>query len=146
VDGIELSIRDDTGADVVPGEAGEIWVRGPLVCRGYTDPAATAEAFDEAGFFRTGDLGLLRTDGHAQVGAVAVIGLPDDERGERVCAVLEVAVGHKPPTLEALRAHCHEQGLSSRKVPEQLEVVEALPRTPTMKVLKRVLRESFTTA
>jgi cyclohexanecarboxylate-CoA ligase len=170
VDGIELSIRDESGAEV---EEGEIWVRGPLVCKGYTDAQATAAAFDDRGFFRTGDIGRLRADGylrltgrskdviirkgenvspqeveevlqaHPGVGAVAVVGLPDEERGERVCAVIEVAAGAAAPTLEQLQAHCLQQGLSRRKSPEQLEVVAALPRTPTMKVLKRELRKSL---
>jgi acyl-CoA synthetase (AMP-forming)/AMP-acid ligase II len=168
--GIELSFRDELGEEVVEGE---IWVRGPLVFQGYTDVEATLAAFDDQGFFRTGDIGRLRADGylrltgrakdiiirkgenvspqeveeivqsHPGVGAVAVIGLPDSERGERVCAVIEVALGHPPPTLEELVDHCRQQGLSRRKSPEQLEVVDLLPRTPTMKVLKRELRQTL---
>jgi acyl-CoA synthetase (AMP-forming)/AMP-acid ligase II len=170
VDGIELSFRDELGNEV---EEGEIWVRGPLVFQGYTDPEATKEAFDGRGFFRTGDIGRLRPDGylrltgrakdliirkgenispqeveevlqrHPGVAAVAVIGLPDEERGERVCAVIEVSTGIAPPTLTDLQDHCLLAGLSRRKCPEQLEIVDALPRTPTMKVLKRELRESL---
>ena len=170
VDGIELSFRDADGAEV---EEGEIWVRGPLVFQGYTDEQATLDAFDDRGFFRTGDIGRLREDGYLRltgrakdviirkgenispqeveevlhtlpaVGAAAVIGLPDDARGERVCAVLELAVGAAAPTLAEVQQHCLDAGLSRRKLPEQLEVVAALPRTPTMKVLKRELRESL---
>ncbi|MCU1595208.1 MAG: AMP-dependent synthetase and ligase [Frankiales bacterium] len=170
VDGIELSFRDELGNEVPEGE---IWVRGPLVFTGYTDPAATKEAFDEQGFFRTGDIGRLREDGylrltgrakdiiirkgenispqeveevlqsHPAVGAVAVIGLPDNERGERVCAVIEVAPGERAPSLQDLVEHCRAQGLSLRKSPEQLAVVDQLPRTPTMKVLKRELKQSL---
>jgi cyclohexanecarboxylate-CoA ligase len=170
VDGIELSIRDESGAEA---EEGEIWVRGPLVCKGYTDDEATQEAFDDAGFFRTGDIGRLRDDGylrltgrakdviirkgenispqeveevlqaHPAVGAVAVIGLPDEQRGERVCAVIEVAIGATAPSLDELQSHCVELGLSRRKCPEQLEVAAALPRTPTMKILKRELRQTL---
>jgi acyl-CoA synthetase (AMP-forming)/AMP-acid ligase II len=170
VDGIELSFRDELGKEV---EEGEIWVRGPLVFQGYTDDQATRDAFDARGFFRTGDIGRLRPDGHlrltgrakdliirkgenispqeveevlqrhAAVAAVAVIGLPDDERGERVCAVIEIPSGTEAPTLADLQEHCAAEGLSRRKSPEQLEVVDALPRTPTMKVLKRELRQTL---
>jgi cyclohexanecarboxylate-CoA ligase len=170
VDGIELSFRDELGDEV---EEGEIWVRGPLVFQGYTDAVATKEAFDEAGFFRTGDIGRLREDGylrltgrakdliirkgenispqeveevlqsHPGVGAVSVIGLPDTERGERVCAVIEVAQGQSEPTLDELVQYCVAAGLSMRKSPEQLAVVDLLPRTPTMKVLKRELRQTL---
>jgi acyl-CoA synthetase (AMP-forming)/AMP-acid ligase II len=155
---------------------GEIRVRGPMVCKGYTDPALTAEAFDEDGYFRTGDLGHLRDDGHLvitgrvkdviirkgenisareiedtlyehpKVGAVAVIGLADRERGERVCAVVEPAAGQEPLTFDEMQQYCRERGLMIQKIPEQLEVVDALPRNPTMKILKYVLREQFSGA
>jgi acyl-CoA synthetase (AMP-forming)/AMP-acid ligase II len=152
---------------------GEVRVRGPMLCRGYTDPALTAEAFDASGFFRTGDLGELRPDGHLvltgrkkeliirkgenvspreiedllqahpSVGAVAVIGLPDAERGERVCAVVETRPGAAPLDFATMQAHCRKAGLMAQKIPEQLEVVDALPRNATLKILKHVLRERF---
>jgi acyl-CoA synthetase (AMP-forming)/AMP-acid ligase II len=148
---------------------GEIRVRGPMLCRGYTDAELTAEAFDADGFFATGDLGHLRPDGHVvltgrkkeliirkgenigpreiedllqthpSVGAVAVIGLPDPERGERVCAVVETRPGAAPLDFAALQAHCRKAGLMAQKIPEQLEVVDALPRNATLKILKHVL-------
>jgi acyl-CoA synthetase (AMP-forming)/AMP-acid ligase II len=150
---------------------GEIRVRGPMLAKGYTDPALTAEAFDADGFFATGDLGHVRADGHVvltgrkkeliirkgenispreiedllqthpSVGAVAVIGLPDRERGERVCAVVETRPGAAPLDLAALVAHCRRAGLMTQKIPEQLEVVDALPRNATLKILKHVLVE-----
>jgi acyl-CoA synthetase (AMP-forming)/AMP-acid ligase II len=152
---------------------GEIRVRGPMLCHGYTDPKLTAEAFDADGFFATGDLGHLRPDGHvvltgrkkelilrkgenispreiedvlqthASVGAVAVIGLPDSERGERVCAVVEPRPGAAPLTFAELQRHCRAAGLMTQKIPEQLEVVDALPRNATLKILKHALRERF---
>jgi cyclohexanecarboxylate-CoA ligase len=153
---------------------GEVRLRGEAVCRGYLDPAQTAAAFDEEGFLRTGDLGHLTDSGHLvltgrlkdviirkgenvsakeiedllhrhpAVGDVAVIGLPDAERGERVCAVVEQPPGTEELTLEAVTSYLRGEGLSTHKLPEQLEVVDALPRNETLrKVLKYRLRERF---
>ena len=152
---------------------GEIQVRGPMLCLGYTDPALTAAAFDADGFFRTGDLGHVRADGHVvltgrskeliirkgenlspreiedllvthpSVAAVAVIGLPDAERGERVCAVVETRPGAVPLDFAAMQAHCRAAGLMAQKIPEQLELVDALPRNATLKILKHELRARF---
>ncbi|QMU67524.1 class I adenylate-forming enzyme family protein [Streptacidiphilus sp. P02-A3a] len=156
------------------GETGEVWLRGPMVCRGYTDPELTAGAFAAGGWFRTGDLGYLRPDGHVvltgrlkdliirkgeniapqeiedliyqdpRVGGVAVVGLPDPVRGERVCAVVERRPGLEPPTLAEIAARLRAAGLMAQKIPEQLEVVDALPRNETLrKVLKHELRDLF---
>jgi acyl-CoA synthetase (AMP-forming)/AMP-acid ligase II len=84
---------------------------------------------------------------HPGIGDVAVIGLPDAERGERVCAVLEPAEGPSGEgelTLEAVTAYLRAEGLAVHKLPEQVEVVDALPRGETLrKVLKYRLRERF---
>ncbi|MFE9039819.1 class I adenylate-forming enzyme family protein [Streptomyces sp. NPDC007818] len=154
--------------------SGEIRLRGEAVCRGYLDPEQTAAAFDEDGFLVTGDLGHLTPSGHLvltgrlkdviirkgenisakeiedllhahpAVGDAAVIGLPDAVRGERVCAVVEQPAGAPPLTLPELTAFLRAAGLSVHKLPEQLEVVDALPRNETLrKVLKYRLRERF---
>jgi cyclohexanecarboxylate-CoA ligase len=153
---------------------GEVRLRGEAVCQGYLDPAQTAAAFDGEGFFLTGDLGHVTASGHLVltgrikdviirkgenisakeiedllhehpgVGDAAVIGLPDAERGERVCAVVEQPEGAERLTLGALTSYLREQGLSVHKLPEQLEVVDALPRNETLrKVLKYKLRERY---
>jgi cyclohexanecarboxylate-CoA ligase len=171
VTGCEIKIALDDGTRAAAGVDGEIRVKGPMVCKGYTDPALTAAAFDDEGYFRTGDLGHLRADGHIvitgrikdiiirkgeniaakeiedllyqhpKVGEVAVIGLPDTERGERVCAVVETAVGQEPITFDEMQEHLRAAGLMTQKIPEQLEIVDAMPRNATMKILKYELRD-----
>jgi acyl-CoA synthetase (AMP-forming)/AMP-acid ligase II len=171
--GCEIRVVDESGVPVPAGVDGDIRVRGTMLAKGYLDPEQTREAFLPDGWFKTGDRGHLRPDGrivitgrskeliirkgenvspreiedvliaHPSVGAVAVIGLPDDARGERVCAVVETAVGAAPLTFQAMVDHCRSAGLMTQKIPEQLELVDALPRNPTMKILKRELVEQF---
>jgi acyl-coenzyme A synthetase/AMP-(fatty) acid ligase len=172
--GAELRIVTLEGDEAPTGADGEVRVRGPMVCKGYTDPVLTADSFDELGYFRTGDVGHVRPDGHVvltgrlkdiiirkgenisakeiedllythpKVGDVAVIGLPDRTRGERVCAVVETAAGAEPLGFDEMVAHLRAAGLMTQKVPEQLELVDALPRNETLnKVLKYKLREQF---
>ena len=176
VRGIEIRIVKADESVAANGEEGEVRVRGPIVCKGYTDDAATAAGWDEEGWFKTGDLGVLRDDGHVSltgrlkdviirkgenisakeleellfthplVGDVAVIGLPDPERGERVCAVVEPPQGGGELTFDAMVEHLSAAGLMKQKIPEQLEVIDKLPRNETLnKVLKYKLRERFTT-
>ncbi|MFJ3672119.1 class I adenylate-forming enzyme family protein [Streptomyces sp. NPDC090106] len=153
---------------------GEIRLRGEAVCQGYLDPEQSARAFDEDGFLRTGDLGRVTATGHLvltgrlkdviirkgenisakeiedllaahpSVGEAAVVGLPDTERGELVCAVVERHPDAPEPTLQALVSYLRAEGLSVHKLPERLEVVDALPRNDALrKVLKYKLRERY---
>jgi cyclohexanecarboxylate-CoA ligase len=176
VEGAEVRIVRNDGSEAPTGEEGEIRVRGPMVCRGYTDPALNEEAFDDEGYFRTGDLGRLRPDGHLvitgrlkdvivrkgenvsateveavlyrhpKVTEVAVIGLPDRERGELVCAVVELAAGADDLTLDELAHHCRAHGLMRQKIPEQLELRSTWPRAGTGKIVKKALREEYAPA
>ena len=174
VAGVEVRVVRREGGEAELGTVGEVWLRGPMICRGYTDPVLTAQAFAGDGWFRTGDLGRLRPDGHVvltgrlkdliirkgeniapqeiedliyqdpRVAGVAVIGLPDPVRGERVCAVVERRPGTEPPTLAELAERLRAAGLMAQKIPEQLEIVDTLPRNDTLrKVLKHELRDMF---
>ncbi len=155
-----------------PGEEGELRVKGPQVCLGYLDASLDADAFDNLGWFRTGDLGVVDRDGfvsitgrlkdiiirkgenisakeiedllhgHPKVADVAIIGVPDDASGERACAVV-ITAGDTPITFDEMTEHLLRANLSKHKVPEQLEFVDALPRNPTGKVLKKDLRVQF---
>jgi acyl-CoA synthetase (AMP-forming)/AMP-acid ligase II len=173
VRGCDVKITLPDGSRAPANIVGEVRVDGPMVCKGYTDPALTNEAFDEDGYFKTGDLGLLRDDGHVvltgrikdiiirkgeniaakdiedllyqhpRVAEVAVIGLPDAERGERVCAVVETAAGAEPLSFVEMQEYCRDAGLMTQKIPEQLEFVDTMPRNATMKILKYELRDRF---
>ena len=171
---IELRIIRSDGSLAGEGESGEVRVRGKAVFKGYTDPALNVVSFDDDGFFRTGDLGMRRPDGrivltgrlkdviirkgenisakeiedllftHPKVAAVAVIGLPDELRGERVCAVVELKPGAAALQFEEMVDFFMQAKVMRQKIPEQLEIVEQLPRNQTLnKILKHVLREQY---
>lgn len=172
-EGMEIRITDEDGKPLPYDTDGEVRLRGEAVCKGYL---ASPSPFDAEGFLRTGDVGHVGPSGHLVltgrlkdiiirkgenisakevedllarhpgVGDAAVIGLPDEERGERVCAVIEQPPDAAALTLPELTAYLRGEGLSVHKLPEQLEVVDALPRNETLrKVLKYRLRERFTT-
>ena len=172
--GVEVTIVRPDGSACNPGEEGQVAVGGPQLFKGYKDPVLNNEAFDSLGRFLTGDLGVMREDGHVsltgrvkdiiirkgenisakeiedilythqKVAAVAVVGLPDKERGERVCAVVELAEGSDPLELEEMIEICESEGLMKQKIPEQLINYDGLlPRNPTLKILKYQLRDEI---
>jgi long-chain acyl-CoA synthetase len=163
------SMVDDRVELLPAGGLGEIVIRGHNVFAGYLDdPTATAEALVD-GWFRTGDIGTIDDDGfisivdrkkdliirggfnvypreveevlarHPAVAQVAVIGVPDEEKGEEICAVV-TASGPLDP--EELIAWSREQ-LGRHKYPRLVQVVDALPMGPSHKVLKRELRNRY---
>jgi cyclohexanecarboxylate-CoA ligase len=172
--GVEIKVVTLDGKIAGADEEGEIRARGPQLFRGYLDSTLDADAFDEEGFFRTGDLGKLDAEGYITItgrlkdviirkgenisakevedllftspaiGDVAVIGLPDDRSGERACAIVVPADPEAPPTLKDVFDFCEQAGLMTQKVPEQLEIVDVLPRNATGKVLKHELRKQYT--
>lgn len=165
---VEIEIRDDAGKRLPAGRNGEICLRGPKVTRGYwKDPEKTASAFF-GDWFRTGDIGYLDEDGFLYltdrkkdmiisggeniasseverviyeipgVREVAVIGLPDDRWGEKPVAIVVLADDAKLD-LSDLTDFCRAR-IAAFKVPRQLIIRDSLPRNPSGKVLKRVLR------
>ncbi len=171
--GVELRIVDEQGRDVATGVAGEIWSRGPDLCAGYVDPALTDAAFDPEGWYASGDIGVLDVDGYLTITdrkkdiiirggenvsaaeveelvlrmpgvvEVAVVAAPDARLGERVAAFLRTRPGEPAPTMLELREHLERAGLARQKWPEELHEVENLPRTPSGKVQKFVLRQQL---
>jgi acyl-CoA synthetase (AMP-forming)/AMP-acid ligase II len=173
VAGTRLRIVTVDGKEAGVGEEGEVRAKGPQVTLGYLDPTLDAAAFDDDGWFRTGDLGVLDAEGnltitgrlkdviirkgenisakevedllftHPKVADVAVVGLPDPASGERACAVVVTAEGQDPITFDEMKDHLLGAGLITRKLPEQLEHVDALPRNPSGKIVKFELQARY---
>lgn len=171
--GMEVKVVEpDTGEEVGVGEHGELWLRSAQVMKGFLGkPEATAEVLVADGWFRTGDLGKVDADGfvyvedrikdmiitggenvyspeverviaeHPAVAEVAIIGVPHDRWGETVKAVVSLKPDHHTDEAELI-AHCRSQ-LATFKCPTSVDVIAALPRNPTGKILKRSLRQPY---
>jgi cyclohexanecarboxylate-CoA ligase len=172
VPGTEVRILHD-GREAGPGVTGALQIRGPGLFLGYLDlPAATAEVIDNEGWFTTGDTALRSDQGyillegrtkdivirggenipvaavesllfeHPDIVEATVVGLPDARLGERACAVI-VPRGAEALTLDLLCEYLLQQGLSKHFLPERLELVDALPKTPSGKIRKADLRHKY---
>jgi non-ribosomal peptide synthetase component E (peptide arylation enzyme) len=172
-EGVDLRVVRADESLAGAGEEGELRVRAPQLFRGYVDSSLDAAAFDANGYFRTGDLGVVDEDGyvvitgrlkdviirkgenipakevedflyqHPKVADVAVIGLPDPKTGERCCAVVACHEGSEPLLFEEMQDFLRGKELMVQKIPEQLELVDEIPRNPTGKILKHELRDRY---
>ena len=165
---LETRIVDDDGNDLPPGQVGELWLRGPSVTRGYwNQPEATEQAFSD-GWFKTGDAGMLDSDGFlyvvdrkkdmfisggenvypAEVEAViaelpdvaesAVVGVPDERWGE-VGRLYVIPVPGRSVLGDDILEHCRQR-LAKFKVPKTAVITDTLPRTASGKLQKHVLK------
>ncbi len=163
-------VDPDTGADQGVGERGELWVRGPQVMMGYlNNETATAETIDADGWLHTGDVAiidehhhmtivdrikeLIKFKGfqvapaeleallitHPKIADVAVIGIPDDEAGEIPKAFIAAAPG-EDVTLEEVQALVSEHLVSYKQI-RQIEVIDAIPKSASGKILRKDLRQ-----
>ena len=167
----DIRIVDAVSGQIIPSDQeGEILVRGPNMMLGYLRAEDNDGAFDDDGFFRTGDLGrvidgqyllitgrkkdLIIRNGenlspkeiedalftHPGIDNVAVVGMPSEKTGEAVCAFIIPRPGHVFDVAEVTR-HLVAFGLAKQKIPERVVVVDTLPISPQGKILKKELRE-----
>ncbi|MHC1563620.1 AMP-binding protein [Actinomycetospora sp. C-140] len=167
-------VVDEDDRDLPPGTAGSLLVRGPELFVGYLDAKLNDEAFTTEGWFRTGDLATVDTDGfvtitgrqkdiiirggenisakeiedllfeHPGVADVAIVGAPDPVLVERVCAFVVAQDGRSTLSLGDLTSFLTSRHIARQKLPERLELVPSLPRTASGKVQKFRLRDALT--
>lgn len=156
-----------------PGDVGELLFRGPFTIPCYfNQPDFTERAFEKDGFFHTGDLFMIKDDrymsffdrkkdmiirggfnisaqevenallGHPKIQDVAAIAMPDEIMGEKTCVYVVPKKG-ETVTLDDVTAFIKQQGVATYKLPERLEIIDAIPRTPVGKIVKGKLREDI---
>jgi acyl-CoA synthetase len=173
-EGTDIRIVDEAGRPVPTGTIGNVIVNGPSRFLGFlNNPELTAQSLDDAGGYRTGDLGMLDDDGHftfvgrskdiirrggvtilpaelesvilrhPAVHDIAVVPLADERLGERACAAIVPKAGESAPTLEELQVFLEGEGVAKYTWPESVEAFADFPRTPSLKVVKRGVVEQI---
>jgi O-succinylbenzoic acid--CoA ligase len=167
----EMQIRDDDGRVLGKNQSGALWLRGPQIFDGYYDNDENKGRFDEDGWFNTGDYGHVNGFGHlfiesrrtdliitggenvnpteveeamlqlSTIKEAVVIGLPDEEWGQRVTAVVTLKNGKTPDLLE-IRNQLKDS-LTDFKIPKELKIVKDFPKTTTGKVKRWELVKRF---
>jgi acyl-CoA synthetase len=172
--GVELRLAPTSdGVGALPEGVGEIFSRGPDLCEGYTDGLLNGYAFDEQGWYRTGDLGTIDQHGYLRVVGrrseliirggenisaleletilkrlpgiedVCVLGLPNATFGEIACACLCMSDEDATPSLREVRTFLERAGVSKQKWPERLEILKGMPRNATGKINRLELRRAL---
>lgn len=173
LEGAAIKVVDAVGDEVPRGEEGDISYKGPShMIEYYRNDEETKALFTPEGFSRSGDLGTMDDDGfvrvtgrlkdivirggmnisareiedhlldHPKISSVAVVGMPDERLGEKVCAYV-VPMGTEEVTLDEVVAHLKSHRVATQKLPERVEIVNAMPMTATGKIQKHVLRSDI---
>jgi acyl-CoA synthetase len=171
----DVIIADDNGNPLAQGLDGEILVKGPAMMIGYGEEAQTKQAIDDGGYFRTGDIGHITTQGaivitdrkkdiiirggenisareienvlyqHPLISEAAVVAMPHERLGEGVCVFI-VTLNSAPLDLAELQPFLERAGLAKQKWPQRLELRDELQKTASGKVRKDVLRQAVKAA
>ncbi|MFE1595830.1 (2,3-dihydroxybenzoyl)adenylate synthase [Nocardia sp. NPDC058705] len=170
----QIAVVDDNGNEVEPGAQGNLITQGPYTIRGYYDnPEADARSFTADGWYRTGDVVSVRSDGnlvvagragdwvnrggekvsaeeleahlleHPDIRDAVIIGTPDPVLGQRICAFVQPASPEQRPTLTTVRKFVRERGVAAWKMPDAVVVVDQFPETGVGKTSRKELRQAL---